>query len=133
MRYKYFPQLFTAAALAGALTLSAAPQADDRSYQDPELESSAVQQTTAVQTITSRSTMSGHRMRREIHTAISRDVTMSNRALNVRIICRDSQVILKGSVPTTMEKGKIEAKAVELAGSGNVIDQIKVTHPNDLG
>jgi osmotically-inducible protein OsmY len=122
MRYKYFPKLFTTAALAGALTLSAAPQAGN--YPDPET------QTTVVQTNT---TMSDHHIRHEIRKAIFHDATMSNRAREVRVFCKDGEVTLKGSVPTTMEKEKIEAKAVELAGSGNVVDQIKVKHHNYIG
>jgi hyperosmotically inducible protein len=121
MRYKYFSALFSTAAFAGALALSAAPQADDRNY---------TEQTNVVQTKT---TMSDGHLERKIHKAISRDVTMSNRALDVRIISRNGQVILKGSVPTNMEKEKIVAKAEELAGSGNVVDQIKVKHKNYLG
>ena len=77
--------------------------------------------------------MSDHHIRHEIRKAIFHDVTMSNRAREVRVYCQNGEVTLKGSVPTTMEKEKIAAKAVELAGSGNVIDQIKVKHHNYIG
>src|SRR5438045_1129683 len=111
MRYKYFSGLFTTAALAGALTLSAAPQADNPSYQDPESEmytESYTGQQPAVmqdQTMTeTRTTMSDHHLARKIHKAIARDVTMSNRALDVRIKCKNGECVLKGSVPNQTEK-----------------------------
>jgi osmotically-inducible protein OsmY len=58
---------------------------------------------------------------------------MSNRARAVRIICRNGEVTLKGSVPTTMEKQKIEEDAATVAGSANVVDQIQVKHRNYIG
>src|SRR5262245_32665860 len=142
MRYKHFAQIFSTAALAGALTLSAAPQVDNPEYQDEEqtyttqqtsntTQSTTVdQQTTAVET---KAAMSNGRIERKIQKAISRDVTMSNRALDIRIIAKDGVVTLKGSVPTTMEKSKIVEKASELVGSTNVVDNLKVKHPNYLG
>src|SRR5690242_12726207 len=104
MRYKYFPGLlFTTAALAGALTLSAAPQAEDpNNYQDPELQYTTQQTTTTTVQTGTAAGMSDHRIARKIHKAISRDVTMSNRALDVRVICKNGAVTLKGSVPTSM-------------------------------
>jgi osmotically-inducible protein OsmY len=133
MRYQYFTQFFTTAALAGAMTLLAAPQADTSNYQDPENSDPAVQQSTMVANETAQPGISDRHMQRKIEKAMHRDVTLSNRALDVRVICRNGQVTLKGSVPTTMEKDKIEAKAMAVAGSGNVIDQIRVKHPHNLG
>lgn len=143
MRYKYFlPKIISTAALAGALTLTAAPQ-DENINIDPESQSysesttvvqtaPAVTSTTVVQTSPAAG-MSDGTIARKIHKAISRDVTMSNRALDVRIICKNGVVTLKGSVPTTMEKKRIEAKAAEMVGSANVTDNIKVKHKNYLG
>ena len=121
MRYKYFSTLFSTAILAGSLTLSAAPQADESNY---------TEQTKVVRTT---SGMSDGHIERKIHKAISRDVTMSNRALDVRIISREGKVTLKGSVPTSMEKEKMIQMAEEVVGTGNVIDQVKVKHKNNLG
>ncbi len=133
MRYKHFSALFSTAALAGALTLSAAPQAEDPGYQDPELSYMDQQQSmTPVQTVT-KANLSDHQIRKEMHKAIFRDPTMSNRARNVRIIATNGEVTLKGSVPTTMEKEKIEQKAAELVGSANVVDRLKVKHRNFIG
>jgi osmotically-inducible protein OsmY len=130
MRHNILTQLFSTVALAGALTLSAAPQADNPDNPNQQVTTNTVQTTTAVQ---STAPMSDRRIERKIHKAISRDVTMSNRALLVRIIARNGQVTLKGSVPTTMEKQKIEDKAADLVGSANVVDRIKVKHPNYIG
>src|SRR5690348_18515426 len=105
MRYKYFAGLFTTAALAGALSLSAAPQAETPNYQDPEADN-ANQQTTVTTVTETQPALSDHRIRREMHKLIFSDATMSQRARNVRVISRDGHVTLKGSVPTTMEKEK---------------------------
>jgi osmotically-inducible protein OsmY len=130
MRYKILTQIFTTVALAGALTLSAAPQADNPDNPNQQVTTNTDQSTAVVQPS---APMSDRRIERKIHKAISRDVTMSNRALNVRIIARNGQVTLKGSVPTNMEKQKIEDKAADLVGSANVVDRIKVKHRNYLG
>ncbi len=133
MRYKYFTQFLSTAALAGALTLTAAPQAATSNSQDPQMAHPGVQQSTMVAPEPAGSGMSDHHIVRKIHKAIDRDVTMSNRALDVKILCRNGQVTLKGSVPTTMEKEKIEQKAAAVAGSGNVINDIKVKHHRYVG
>ena len=129
MRYKCFLQLFTTAAVAGALTLLAAPQTDYSNSQNQAVTTNSNQQTE----VASPQPMSDWHMWRKIHKMIARDPVMSRRAEDVRIVCRNGQVTLKGSVPTTMEKDKIENDAVAVAGTGNVIDQIKVKHPNRLG
>jgi osmotically-inducible protein OsmY len=72
-------------------------------------------------------------MERKINKTIFNDGTMSNRARAVRIICRNGEVTLKGSVPTTMEKQKIEDNAATVAGSANVVDHIQVKHRNYIG
>jgi osmotically-inducible protein OsmY len=120
MRYKYFAGLFTTAALAGALTLSAAPQAENPNYQ----------QTTVTET---KPALSDHRIRREIRKEIFNDPTMSQRARAVKVMCMNGQVTLQGTVRTSMEKEKIEDKAVQLAGSANVNDQIRVKAHHHVG
>jgi osmotically-inducible protein OsmY len=132
MRYKILTQLFTTVALAGALTLSAAPQTDNPDNLNQQVTTNTDESTTTA-VVQPTAPMSDRRIERKIHKAISRDVTMSNRALLVRIVARNGQVTLKGSVPTNLEKQKIEDKAADLVGSANVVDRIKVKHPNYLG
>jgi hypothetical protein len=61
-----------------------------------------------------------------IRRALTQDKTLSSYAHNVKIISQGGQVTLKGPVRTEEEKRLIEAKAVEVAGVGNVTNQMSV-------
>ncbi|MEO8132242.1 MAG: BON domain-containing protein [Bryobacteraceae bacterium] len=62
----------------------------------------------------------------KIRKAIVDDKSLSTYAHNVKVISEHGKVTLKGPVHTTEERSAIESKAVEVAGSGNVINQISV-------
>lgn len=62
----------------------------------------------------------------KIRKAIHEDTTLSTYAHNVKIITRDGKVTLRGPVQSEDEKSNIEAKAVAVAGEGNVTNQIEV-------
>ena len=47
-------------------------------------------------------------------------------AKNIKIITRNGKVMLRGPVKTQQEKDAIAAKASEIAGKGNVEDQLEV-------
>ncbi len=61
-----------------------------------------------------------------IRKSIVADKSLSTYAHNVKVISQHGKVTLKGPVHTTEERSAIESKAVEVAGSGNVINQISV-------
>ena len=63
---------------------------------------------------------------RQIRRAIVSDKSLSTYAHNVKVIVEHGKVTLKGPVHTEEEKKSIEAKAVEVAGSGNVTNEISV-------
>ena len=63
---------------------------------------------------------------RKIRGAILNDKSLSTYAHNIKIISQDGKVTLKGPVHTEDEKKSIEAKAKEIAGDGNVTNQITV-------
>lgn len=67
---------------------------------------------------------------REIMQQIRRNVvddkTLSIYAHNVKIIASKGKVTLKGPVHTDAERSNIEAKAVAVAGAGNVTNEITV-------
>jgi len=63
---------------------------------------------------------------RQIRRAIVADKALSTYAHNVKVITRDGHVTLKGPVQTADEKAAVEAKATEVAGAGNVTNQISV-------
>jgi hyperosmotically inducible periplasmic protein len=66
---------------------------------------------------------------KKIRAALRDDKTLSTYAQNIKIISQDGKVTLKGPVRSDDEKAGIEAKAVAIAGEGNVTNQLKVAPP----
>jgi len=64
---------------------------------------------------------------KRIRQAIIADKDLSTNAHNVKIITVAGKVTLKGPVRTEAEKQTVEAKAVQIAGAGNVTNQVSVT------
>jgi hyperosmotically inducible periplasmic protein len=62
----------------------------------------------------------------KIRKAIVADKSLSTYAHNIKVISEHGKVTLKGPVNSAEERKNIEAKAVEVAGSGNVTNQISV-------
>jgi hyperosmotically inducible periplasmic protein len=71
-------------------------------------------------------TKSDREIMQKIRKAIVGDKSLSTYAHNVKVISEHGKVTLKGPVNSAEESKNIEAKAVEVAGSGNVINQISV-------
>jgi hyperosmotically inducible periplasmic protein len=65
----------------------------------------------------------------KIRKAIHEDTTLSTYAHNIKIISQDGKVTLRGPVRSEDEKNNIEAKAVAVAGQGNVTDQLEIAPP----
>ena len=61
-----------------------------------------------------------------IRKAIYKDRTLSTYAHNIKIITQDGKVTLRGPVRSGEEKANIEAKAIGVAGPGNVTDDLEV-------
>jgi hyperosmotically inducible periplasmic protein len=66
---------------------------------------------------------------RKIRAAIHEDKSLSTYAHNIKIISRDGRVTLKGPVRSEEEKTTIESKATEIAGAGNVANELEVAPP----
>jgi hyperosmotically inducible protein len=62
----------------------------------------------------------------KIRKAVVGDKSLSSYGHNVKIISQHGKVTLKGPVHTEEEKKNIEAKAVEVAGAGNVTNMLEV-------
>jgi hyperosmotically inducible periplasmic protein len=62
----------------------------------------------------------------QIRKAIHQDTTLSTYAHNVKIISQDGKVTLRGPVRSKDEKSSIEAKAIAVAGQGNVTNELEV-------
>ena len=63
---------------------------------------------------------------RRIRKAIVDDKSLSTYAHNVKIVTEDGQVTLTGPVNSPQEQAAVAGKAVQVAGSGKVINQTEV-------
>ena len=54
------------------------------------------------------------------------DKSLSTYAHNIKVITQDGKVTLKGPVRTDDEKSTVVAKATQVAGQGNVNDELTV-------
>jgi len=62
----------------------------------------------------------------KIRQAVMADKSLSTYAHNVKIIAQNGKVTLKGPVNSEAEKQSIEQKATDVAGAGNVTNEITV-------
>jgi len=62
----------------------------------------------------------------KIRKAIMADKGLSSYAHNVKIIAQGGKVTLKGPVRSEEEKSNIEQKATEVAGAGNVTNELTI-------
>ena len=69
---------------------------------------------------------SDRELMQKIRKSIMDDKSLSSYAHNVKIIAQDGKVTLKGPVRSDAEKQTVEQKAVEAAGSGNVVNELSV-------
>lgn len=63
---------------------------------------------------------------KQIRASIYKDKSLSTYAHNIKIISQDGKVTLKGPVRSEDEKASIEAKAVAVAGAGNVANELEI-------
>ena len=63
---------------------------------------------------------------RQIRKSIVADKGLSTYAHNIKVISQHGRVTLKGPVHSDDERQRIQAKATEVAGAGNVTNQISV-------
>jgi hyperosmotically inducible periplasmic protein len=66
---------------------------------------------------------------KKIRAAIHQDKSLSVYAHNIKVITQGGKVTLKGPVRSEEEKTSIAAKALEVAGDGNVTNQLDVVPP----
>jgi osmotically-inducible protein OsmY len=65
----------------------------------------------------------------KIRKGVMDDKSLSTYAHNVKIISQNGKVTLKGPVRSAEEKQSIEQKAAEVAGAGNVTNEITIQPP----
>ena len=66
----------------------------------------------------------------KIRKAVMDDKSLSSYAHNVKIISQNGKVTLKGPVRSADERQSIEQKAADVAGAGNVTNEITIVPPN---
>jgi hyperosmotically inducible periplasmic protein len=66
---------------------------------------------------------------KKIRSAIHQDKSLSVYAHNIKVITQGGKVTLKGPVRSEEEKTSIASKALEVAGDGNVTNQLDVVPP----
>jgi osmotically-inducible protein OsmY len=69
---------------------------------------------------------SDREMMQQVRKAITDDKSLSTYAHNVKVIGKNGKITLKGPVRSEEEKTSVVAKATEVAGAGNVVDQLTV-------
>ncbi|HTA46592.1 MAG TPA: BON domain-containing protein [Bryobacteraceae bacterium] len=62
----------------------------------------------------------------QIRKAVMADKTLSTYAHNVKVISQNGNVTLKGPVQSEDERKTVLAKAEQIAGAGNVTDQLSI-------
>jgi len=108
--------LLTTLTVAGSLALMTAQQPDNTKVNKGE-------QPTADQ---AKNNASDRDIMQNIRKAIVGDSSLSTYAHNVKIISKSGKVTLKGPVRSEDEKKSVESKAVEVAGAGNVTNELTV-------
>jgi osmotically-inducible protein OsmY len=66
----------------------------------------------------------------QVRQALVKDKSLSTYAHNVKVVTQNGKVTLKGPVRSEEEKKAVEAKAEEVAGAGNVTNQLHVKPTN---
>jgi osmotically-inducible protein OsmY len=125
MRRKFFPIASTLAlsvALMGVGPLGAQnpPAPDNTKTNQRDRSPGAKTADQAKNSTTDRETM------QKIRKSLMADKTLSTYAHNVKVISEGGKVTLKGPVRSDAEKQTVEAKATEVAGAGNVVNEITV-------
>src|SRR6185369_14359573 len=69
---------------------------------------------------------SDRQLTQKIRRAVVEDKSLSTSAHNIKIISQNGTVTLKGPVKSEEEKQTIESKATQIAGQGNVKNEMEV-------
>ena len=127
---------FRTIALAGALLTASAmfAPAQDSSTKADNTKTNKVDRSGNTATADKqKNNKSDRELTREIRKAITSDKALSTYAHNVKVVAQNGTVTLRGPVRSEDEKRTIEQKAAEVAGAGNVKDEITVVSADASG
>ena len=126
MKRMWILNAFTAAALAVSGGILAASQAQTPPPDNTKSNKAANSGATADQ---GKNSESDRTIMQKIRQAVMADKSLSTYAHNVKIISQNGKVTLKGPVNSDAEKQSIEQTAVDVAGAGNVTNEITIKAP----
>ena len=119
MAHNKLKSCISAFALAGLLSVSSAG-----AWQEPDnTKANKRAQPTADN---AKENVSDRELMQKIRKSIVADKGLSTYAHNVKVIAQHGKITLKGPVNSEEEKTSVEAKAVEVAGAANVVNEIQV-------
>jgi hyperosmotically inducible periplasmic protein len=131
MRGLKFARFFSVAALFLSLGfVASARPASARAQQNPEADNTKTNSQNTPTADQQKMNPADRELTRKIRRAIVADKSLSTYAHNVKIITQDGKVTLKGPVRSDDEKNNVVAKATQIAGDGNVTDQIEIKPSN---
>jgi hyperosmotically inducible protein len=130
-RLKVFVFVCGAALLGSALMATPQPRRDNTQQSAPDNSKTNKRDRDKSSPTADRQKMNAtdRDLAKRIRSAIVDDKSLSTYAHNIKIVAQDGKVTLKGPVRSEEEKSAIETKATEVAGAGNVIDQLEVAPP----
>lgn len=119
-----------AGALAVGLLLGVTPEVNAAQDQPPASDNTKINkrdrskaESTADQ---GKNNVSDREIMQKIRKAIVDDKSLSTYAHNVKVIAQNGKVTLKGPVRSEEEKKAVEDKAAEVAGAGNVTNELTI-------
>jgi len=119
-KYLLLASLLLSPAVPAGFAQDKGTQVDNTKMNSRDRDKSQVTADQAKQNLSDREIM------QQIRKAVVADKSLSTYAHNVKIIATHGKVTLKGPVHTEEERSNIEAKATQVAGAGNVVNQISV-------
>ena len=127
MSHAGFRRLVRSTTLIATFSLAVAAAAF---AQTPKPDNSKVntrdRETGAVTADQQKNDLSDRQATQKIRQSLMKDKGLSTYAHNVKIVTQNGQVTLKGPVRSQAEKETVEAKALEVVGTGHVINEISI-------
>ena len=127
-RFKIISEtIFALGAFFFGVTLMATPTPFQQDPQQPAADNTKMNKDQNSPTAGQQSTNPADRaITQKIRKAIHEDKTLSTYAHNIKIISQDGKVTLLGPVRSDEEKSNLEAKAIAVAGQGNVTNNLEI-------
>jgi hyperosmotically inducible periplasmic protein len=73
---------------------------------------------------------SDRELTKQIRKSLVKDESLSTYAHNIKVIAQDGKVTLKGPVRSEEEKAAVLSKAAQVAGQGNITDEVTIVPKN---